>query len=282
MPALQVSIVTYNNADTIADCLFSVLAECDSLGMASAVSVVDNSPDETTAAAVAAFPEVRLLRPGENLGFGRGHNLVLREWSADRYLILNPDAVLLPGSLATLMQALDRNGDVALVGPRVEYEENWPQVSFGPFPSFWKDLFQRSFTRAVQRQDPYALDKLRRRLAAPFRPDWISGSCFLGRREDLQRVNGFDDSFFLYLEDVDLCKRLRAHDRLVMVEPAAVCRHIEGHSFDDDAGPQPHFRRSRLLYENRHGSRGGFWLYQLLRGKEVSDVRYESSRRWRP
>lgn len=277
---LQVSIVTYNNAGTIADCLESVLSECAVVEAETKVTVVDNSPGGETAEVVARFAGVTLVRSGENLGFGRGHNRVLRAWEAGRYLILNPDAVLLPGALGILMKALETDPGTALVGPRVEYEAEWPQLSFGPFPGLFADLRQRAFTRGVQRQDPYAVARLEKMLSTRLYPDWISGSCFLARGEDLRSVDGFEDMFFLYLEDVDLCKRLRARGRRVMVEPAAVCRHIEGHSFDDAAGARPHYRRSRLIYENRHGSRSGFWLYRLLRGRDISDVRFQSGKRW--
>ena len=274
MTRIRVSIVTYNNAVTIKRCLESVFSQKGNFELA--VSIVDNDSNDGTADRVrTGFADVELILPGKNLGFGAGHNTVLRECSESYALVLNPDAWLEDGAVNQLLKALDERDDIALVGPRMEYEDGRPQLSFGSFPGFFADMRQRRFTRAIQAGQEDAINRLENLLESPSEPDWISGSCFLARTEALREVGYFDERFFLYLEDVDLCQRLRSAGRHIWIEPGAVCRHLEGHSHSGSHSSQEHFRRSRLIYENKHGSRVSFYLYRLLRARSV-DLRWDS------
>ena len=119
--------------------------------------------------------------------------------------------------------------------------------------------------RASARRDPRVLARLERRLQRPFEPDWVSASCWLARVDPLRRVGLFDPRFFLYFEDVDLCLRLRRGGWRLAVQPRARCVHRMGHSHADPAVMTAHFRRSRALFENTHGSRLAFELYRWFR-----------------
>lgn len=277
---IQVSIVTFNNSNTIENCLDSVFAAAAEAEIY--VTICDNASSDNTVDLVRQkFPEVNIIESERNIGFGAGHNIVLRSCSHPLTLLLNPDAEIRKGMIERLVLALDEHPDVALAGPRVEYEEGWPQLSFGPFPDLQADFRQRRLTRNCQRRDLRTIEKLQRMLRSEFYPDWISGSCFVARTETLKRVGGFDERFFLYLEDVDLCRRLRALRMRVMVEPSAVCRHKEGASFNDKSAASAHFRRSRLIYENKHGSRFGFMIYKLLKARGI-DLSYDFKLKWNP
>ena len=264
MSELQVSIVTFNNARTIDDCLRSVIHEC--AGLQADIDVVDNgSTDDGLSRVRSGFPGVRVRVSERNLGFGAAHNRVLEGATAERVLLLNPDAVLFPGALARMRQTLDADEDLALVGPRLEAPQGATELSFGAFPGMLADLRQRRRVRALARGDRQACQRLEADLATPFRPDWISGACMLGRTRPLRQVGLFDERFFMYLEDVDLCRRLRSAGFAVAVEPRARCRHEPGGSQIDRMATERNFRTSRLAYEEKHGTKLGAFLYRRFK-----------------
>jgi len=277
---LQVVVVSYNNERTIADCLAAAETACK--GFRAKITLVDNaSTDGTADVAEDRYLEAKVIRLRENIGFAAGNNLVLGECRAPLVLLLNPDTSISPDAITILAEALERHRDAALAGPRLVYADGSAQVSFGPFPGPLRDLRQRKLVLGCRRGDSEAVGKVERMMSSLFFPDWVSGACFLARTAALRGVGFFDADFFLYLEDVDLCRRLRAAGWRVLVEPRARCLHLEGHSHPDPATMRDRFRRSRLLYENKHGSRLGFLIYKLLRARDVP-MRYDPRRRFAP
>jgi len=263
---IRASIVSYNSAETLRRCIESVLSQRGRFQ--TSISVVDNdSKDDTVELVRANYRDVELILAGGNIGFGAGHNRILRGCDEPYALLINPDAWLLDGSLERLVAVLEEHEDIALVGPRMEYEDGSPQLSFGRFPGLVADLRQRHSTLDAQARR--AVARTNRLLESPVHPDWISASCCLSRVDALDAVGYFDERFFLYLEDVDLCRRLRQKGWRVRVEPDATARHLEGHSSDSPESARRQFRRSRLLYENKFGSRLRFLIYKLLRARDA-------------
>jgi len=278
MAEIAVSIVTFNNEATITRCLESLREqhEIDD----EAITVFDNaSSDDTCQIIKNSHASVHLVENASNIGFGAAHNQLLQTCSSDFVLLLNPDAWLLPDALSHLYTALSNDDSLALAGPRVEYEDGRAQLSFGAFPGLVADLKQRRLTRRVQAGHAQTLTWLEDRLKNPFSPDWISASCALLRRKHLEEGGFFDENFFLYWEDVDLCRRLSLAGYHIRVEPSARCRHLEGYSQPEAADQRLHFRRSRLIYENKYGSRLGFALYKLLRARSV-DLNFDKTLVW--
>jgi len=261
---IQVCIVTFDNVATIAECLASVGAAGDGLDLR--VAVFDNgSSDGTVEQVQSDFPEVHLVRSRRNLGFGAAHNRLLDECDSKYALLLNPDTVLRPDCPLRLIESLLARPSVAIVGPRLEYPDGSPQPSFGRFPGPVVDWRQRSLVRRVRKREPRALRRLESLLSRPFEPDWISGACVLLETAAFHDVRGFDEGFHLYLEDVDLCRRLRKRGRTALVEPRAVCVHHEGGSAIDDESRARTYRHSRLRYEQKHGTPLRAAIYGLLR-----------------
>jgi len=275
---LHVIVVCFNNAETIEDCLTA--AQQATAGLSSQITVVDNSSSDNTAEIVESrFPSVELIALDNNIGFGAANNLVLRRCGSTFVLLLNPDTRIASDAVGVLLKTLMQHPRVALAGPRMQYEDGVPQVSFGSFPGLLSDARQRRFVRAVKLRRQRAVQRLEKLLTRPFTPGWVSGSCFLARTQALREVDFFDTDFFLYLEDVDLCRRLKSKGWRVMVAPEARCVHVEGASQPSFSDTRRYFRRSRLLYANKHGGRLGFELYRLLRARD-SSLRYDSAKRF--
>lgn len=261
---IQVCIVTFNNSRSIASCLSALIASRESLSLR--VALFDNgSSDDTVEQIRSGFPEIELTVSRRNLGFGAAHNRMLRDCETPHALLLNPDTVLRGDCVRRLVECLLEHPAAAIAAPRLEYPDGTPQPSFGPFPGWLADYRQRAIVRSVRRRTPRALSRLESRLSRPFEPDWVSGACVLVETAAFHDVCGFDEGFHLYLEDVDLCRRLRQRGRTARVDPRAVCVHEEGGSVIDDQSRLRAYRESRLRYETKHGSRLGAAIYRLLR-----------------
>ncbi len=250
-PRVTAVIVSYNTRDDLRRCLSSLR---DHAELPCRMVVVDNASADGSADMVQAeFPEARLIRNRENVGFSRANNQGLREAAGPYVLVLNSDAALIPGALPALVALLDARPRVGALGPRTLNPDGSVQVSFGPALTPLAEWRQRRLVRGVKRRDAEALAEAEARAALESEPDWVSGSCLLARKEALDTVGGFDETFFLYEEDVDLCLRLRRAGWSVVFTPAATVVHHLGRSMQaDPARAGLEYHRSHLRYYRKH------------------------------
>ena len=258
-PAISAVIVSYNTRELLLQCLESLRVFSGALE----TIVVDNDSADGSASAVRERrPDVRLIASPQNLGFSKANNLGLQAATAPYLLVLNSDAAVRAGTLETLAEILDTRPDVGLVGPRTVGADGRCQVSFGPDLTPWNEWRQRKLVLAVKRRDAAALRRLEAMAAAEHEPAWISGSCFLARRDLLLRLGGFDEGFFLYEEDVDLCVRVRKAGFRVLFTPRAEIVHHLGRSMEKASErAREEYRRSHVRFYKKHN--GAFWTLAL-------------------
>ena len=262
MASVSTVIVSFNSAGTLPACLEALYAHAPAA--AREVVVVDNASDDDTAAVVARdWPAVTLLPMASNLGFGAANNRGIRATTGERLLLLNPDAVVMPRAVDSLMAALDGDSTVAIAGPRIVDAAGRAELSFGPHISPWAEPWQKLRVRGQERGWPLIASSVERDTRRPHHPDWVSGACWLARRNALEAAGLFDERFFLYIEDVDLCARVRSAGHRVSFVPEAVVRHARGASRATarDAADR-HYRRSQVAFYEKHHPR---WA-PLLRG----------------
>ena len=243
-PRVSAIVVSYNTREDLLRCLEALRAHT---AVALETIVVDNASSDGTVEAVRArFPDVRLIANAANLGFSRANNLGLRAARGEFVLILNSDCEVREGAVAALAAILEGRPDVAIVGPRTVGTGGAPQVSFGPALTPLAEWRQGRLVRGVKAGDAAALRRARALTDHEQEPDWVSASCFLARRQALNAVGGFDESFFLYEEDVDLCVRVRQSGGRVLYTPAAEVVHHLGRSMEHSP------ERARLEYHRSH------------------------------
>ena len=251
--AVQVSVVvvSYNTRERLLACLAALEAR---VSLPHEVIVVDNASADGSAAAVRArFPAAIVLENGENVGFSRANNQGLRRGQGAHALILNSDAEVGAGCVEALAAVLDARADVGIVGPRTRFADGRIQVSFGPRLAPWAEWRQRRLVQGVRRGDAAALRQVEALAAIEHEPAWVSGSCLLARRRAIDAVGLFDEGFFLYEEDVDLCVRVREAGWRVVFTPAADVVHHLGSSMAQP-GPGLEYHRSHLrFYAKHHG-----------------------------
>lgn len=267
-PAVAVVIVSFNAREVLVACLDSLARDA---GARIETVVVDNASDDGSPAAAADRADApRVIANTLNVGFARACNQGLRATSAARVLFLNPDATVTKGAIGALASRLDSEPDVGVVGPLTRQPDGTIQVSTGPDLTLAAERRQRRLVIGVRDRDPDALRRAAAAHAHEHEPDWVSGACLMARREALEAVGGFDEDFFLYEEDADLCRRLRATGWRVVFTPAAEVRHELGRSMEQaPERARQEYHRSHLLYYRKHNglpAQGALRLLLLGRG----------------
>ena len=186
--------------------------------------LIDNSPTKILQKYFNS-PEIEYIFTGKNLGFGKAHNIVLNKIKevSKFHLILNPDVVFEPNIVADLMKELDNNAEVALISPKVVYPNGDLQYTCRKYPSFF-DLISRRlgvFKNTNKENEYRGLD-----LEKSFFPDLIHGCFMLFKTIDFIKIKGFDERYFLYMEDVDICKKIDAINKKKMYFPSIEIVHI--------------------------------------------------------
>ena len=251
---VQFVVVAYRSGGEIAGCLDSIAADASP---GSTVVVVDNaSPDDSAAIALSHASRPRIVVSPVYLGFGGGCNLGAADSKAEALFFLNPDARLKPGTTAILTAALQRDATLAVVAPRVLDPTGESRASsagaepslrstIGHFLGLGRIPGLRRLFPPVYLADGYAAT----------RPDWVSGAAMLVRTSAFGQVGGFDGRIFMYMEDVDLCRRLREQGWAIGYEPNAVVEHVMGHSQSADQPVRWYSAYHAYLAEHRGARR---------------------------
>jgi hypothetical protein len=207
-PDLTIVIVTFKSKGVINRCLDSLAADGylpEGPDSKIEVIVVDScSADGTAEEVSAAYPTITVVPLEENVGFARSCNVGIRRSQSPRVMLLNPDCVVRPGTIAGLMAELDTHPKAAVVGPRLTTEAGGAQVSTQNFPTVTQE-FARHFAPIAGKMGIQDMGTAQPEQSSVV--DWISGACMLMRRDALEDVGLLDESFFLYYEETDWCKR---------------------------------------------------------------------------
>jgi GT2 family glycosyltransferase len=265
-PRLSIVIVNFNGRGHLENCLASLASHPPRVP--SEVVVVDNASHDGSAAVVARWPAVRLVRLPVNVGFSAGNNAGLRASSGELVLLLNNDTVVPPGALDRLVARLEAHPGAAIAGPRLVDGEGRAELSFGPMISPFGELRQKILGSLHRRALGPLSRWVERRTRRERYVDWVSGACLLVRRSAADAVGGLDERFFLYTEDVDFCASVRATGGRVLFTPAAEIIHLRGRSRATAASAsQAAYRRSHLAFYEKHHPRLVPFLKAYLRLK---------------
>lgn len=261
---LAVVIVNYNTAALLADCLES-LRGGGLDGLSASVWVVDNhSPDDSVARARAALPEVEIIANAANTGYATANNLALvaagfglgRANPRFRHaLLLNPDTVVPPGTLAQLVAALDAEPEVGVVGPKLVLPNGaldlacrrsfpTPEVSFYRFTGLSR-LFPHS--RRFGRYNLTYLDP-----DEPADVEAVVGACMLVRGAAISQVGLLDEQFWMYGEDLDWCLRLHQAGWRVVYRPQVLIHHVKRAASRGSSRAAYEFQRAMWLFYRKH------------------------------
>jgi N-acetylglucosaminyl-diphospho-decaprenol L-rhamnosyltransferase len=240
-------VVNHNAGSLLLDCVESLLAD-DSTGSPPEIVVVDNaSTDGSDAALEAKHPDVVLIRPGANLGYARAANLGIAATTAGVVAVLNPDTTVQRGVGDTFVARFEHEPRLGAIGPWISNPDGSRYPSARSEPST-TDAIGHALLGRVAPGNPFT--RTYRQLDAdpdtPRHVDWVSGAAIWLRREALDATGGWDERFFLFFEDLDLCRRLEAGGWDVVYEPAGRVCHVVGASRER--------RRYRSIYEHHRAA----------------------------
>lgn len=230
---LSIIIVNYNTGALTQSLIESLLNPAQKLPRGSEIIVVDNSShDDSVAFLRSDYPEVTVLPNQQNLGLSGGVNIGLKAATGDYILLLNPDIIALPGSVAALLDFMRDHDDVGLAGGQLLSPNGKLQYSSFRFYTPLTVLYRRTFLgrTAVGRQTIRSFLMKDTNHREPHDADWLMGSCLMLRGAALQQVGGMDERFFLYFEDVDWCRRFWEKGWRVTYVPSARFSHFHQRS----------------------------------------------------
>ncbi len=237
-------IVTHNSAAFLPACLDSVAAQT----MPCPAIVVDNASDDGTADEVRRRPAVIFVPLGANPGFAAANNRGLALVTTPFVLFLNPDTVVQDATaLERLTAFLHGQARAAAGGPRLVWPDGSPQpYAFGDDPGL-AYIVRRALHRIVWGKPMHDWST-----TVPQRVSWVAGTCLLARSDAVRAIGGWDESLFMYFEDNDLCRRLRAAGWQVWYNPAVQVTHLGGQADYGDLPRRRLYYRSMLRYYRKH------------------------------
>lgn len=231
-PDLTTVVVNWNTVGLLDDCLTSITAAAPP-GLEQEIIVVDNgSSDGSVQHLRRNWPQVQVIANRENVGFCRANNQAIRGSAAPFVLLVNTDARLQPGAIATLLRHFETDRRAAIVGPRLVYGDG----------SFQRWTAGRAFDTRSLANYLLGLDRLTRLhphtegiyaardVSTPFQPAWVSSAVMAIRRAALDEIGLLDESIFVYMDDVDLCHRARAAGWTIWYTPETTAIHLMGAS----------------------------------------------------
>lgn len=255
---LSIVIICWNDLEVIRGCLASIFGRPP--GVSFEVIVTDNgSTDGSVAFVRGAYPQVRVVENGANLGFARANNAGFRLAAGEYVLVLNPDTVVHPGALDAWIKFAERHPEAGAFGCRVVNADGTFHRPAQLFPTVWRywveALFLRRLgyvSRAFWSGEYIGWDGMSEREI-----DWQSGCCVLFRGPVLRALGGFDERFFFNFEETDLCKRVWDAGHRIVYTPAPVVTHLWGQSAKRFPVPVAIEKmRNRYRYFHKHHGLG--------------------------
>lgn len=256
---LSVVILNWNTRDYLVEALCSITEQEWQHNIE--VIVVDNASqlDNSVEVVQRDFPQVHLIANPTNVGFSAGNNIGLRVARGHYILFLNPDTIVHKGALDILVDWMDKHPGIGACGPKLLNPDGSLQASCRSFPSIGAGFFRNTPLGRLFPNNPWTRSYLMQdfshdREAAV---DWLSGSALLIRREALAQVGPWDEKFFMYCEDVDLCYRLKEASWARFYVPHATITHRIGAASDWAQGKMiRRFHASMLRFFFKHYARG--------------------------
>jgi len=259
---ISIIIVNWNTRELLVDCIESIYAsppegEFD-------IWIVDNySSDGSPAMIRESYPDVNFIENDENVGFGKANNQALRKSQGDYVLLLNPDTVVKTNAISELINFLDNNPDAGIAGARLINPDGTLQISAFPFPTLFREFWRMFYLDSVVYLSNYPMKNWNKDQAREV--DTLLGACMLIRREAINQFGLFDEEYFIYSEEVDLCVRLKKGGWRLYWVPGAVVIHFAGKSIQQVS--EEMFLRlyeGKVLYFRKHHSKLSVFVYKLI------------------
>jgi len=247
---VSIIILSYNTKDLLKSCLESIGKNLK--GFEFEVIVVDNASTDATASAISNNNAIKLIQNKENLGFSKGNNIGAKKARGEYLLFLNSDTEIQDNGLRRMLEFFKEHSDIGIVGAKLTNPDESSQRSAGNFYSIINTILMLFGGEHFVRFSPKEIQEV----------DWVSGAFMMVRREIFRKLKGFDENFFMYMEDMEICFRAKKLGFSTYFYPDVSVLHKELGS-SNRTFAIVHIYEGLLYFYKKH--RGGF-EYQLARG----------------
>jgi len=251
----SIIIINYKTCELIAACIKNLLDLPEATE--TEIIVIDNaSNDGSVEFLQEKFGDrIKLIVNKSNLGFASANNQGAASAHGEFLLFLNSDTIIKEDIFSACSNIFQQNKNIGIISPRLLMSDNkYQPASFGNFPTLWRLITQKT------KIDPVLDENKEYNLV-----DWVSGCALMIRKELFTQLKGWDDNFFLYYEDIDLCKRARKFDYLSAVANKITITHLGGQSLKHSLSKRWHYFRSQNYYFKKHYGSIAVLILKLVR-----------------
>lgn len=257
---ISVIIVNWNTKDLLKQCLESLIADLTFNKISNEIIVVDNnSSDGSVEMVKKMFPSVRLICNKQNLGYAKGNNKGIKNATGEYIMILNTDTIIKQGAIKKLVGFLDREERVDIVGPKILNQDGTPQSSCGRFPNLavcgvmlFKEHFGGSkFVRWSPSESVFV--------------DWVIGAAFIARKKIFEKIGGFDENIFMYMEEVEWFYRAKkAGFKVYFLKDAEIIHLGRGSSKSGKTQPILNIYKGLIYFYKKHKTFPELFVLKLM------------------
>ncbi|MDF5735649.1 MULTISPECIES: glycosyltransferase family 2 protein [unclassified Nostoc] len=257
---VSIILVNYNGLEVLPDCLNSIKKFIDI--PAYEIIVVDNaSSDGSFELIVEKFPEVSLIRQATNRGFGAGNNAGAKVANGEFLFLLNTDTIVISNILPHLIELIQSDPQVGIIGPKLLNHDGTLQISVSPALGIKGEYQARRLHRDYQNISQQNL--IEQKFQEIQEVDIVVGAACFMRSSLFHKLGGFDENFFMYFEESDLCQRAQYQGYKIIYTPDVSLIHLKGYSIQKAANIMAiEYRRSQIYYYQKHRP---LWENILLR-----------------
>ena len=263
---LSIIIVNYHHSHILGDCLESVYRTIEKIQFE--IILVDNSStDGGLESILKNYPVIRFIKNSENAGFARGNNQGAKIASGDFLLFINPDTIVIEDAIESKLDYIRSDSSIGILGPKVLNSDQTVQYSCRKFPTIWSGLFNRYslatrlFPNNRYSRDYLMLDYDHNSIRSV---DWVSGCCMMMSESTLKKASGFDENYFLFIEDVDLCQVIKKKGLRVVYFPNAKIFHKISSSNARSTSRVIIKRHQGMIYYNQKYSETNFIIQHMI------------------
>lgn len=241
---LSIVIVNYQSEKYLAKCLSSIKEKV--LAVEHEIIVVNNDENniETHCDASLQDGNIRIINTGKNIGFGAACNLGARMAQGEILCFLNPDTEIVSNNIKILLDEFDKENKLAIIGPKLVVETS----RRGVLAQEWIAGKKVTLLSTLLNNLGYKRDKKIWESKASVECAWVTGAAMFIKKDIFQKLGGFDEKFFMYFEDIDLCKRARQLGCKILYFPDFQIKHFGGKSFLSKAKQKSHYHTSQYIY----------------------------------
>lgn len=265
-PILSIIYIYYNTPKEIADSISSLRTAVKNVSFE--ILIVDNASPKRLPQIIMQNKKIAFLQNVKNLGFGKAVNQAVKKAKGQYLLVINPDTLCTKNSIFTMVERMKKDKKIGVLGPQLQKQNGEILHSIGSVPKLPDSLFVFSFLNKLFPNNPYSKKYWASNVDrnAEQETETVGGACMLFKKDVFLQVGGFDERFFMYFEEIDICLRIKDAGYKILYFPKSVVIHFVGKSTTNKKWIQKTFEESRYkFFEKKYGVPIAFLTEVFLR-----------------